>query len=270
MDRLTRIEHADDPRIATYLNIRDRELVGKANCFIAEGSVVLRKLLGSRAYQPQSALLLENRVAGLQDVVTEMCERQLPVFVASRGVIDAIAGFHMHRGVLAAGATIEPASPSDILAQLPEQATVVVCIGIANHDNIGAIFRNAAGLGADAVLYDRTCCNPLYRKSIRVSVGSVFDMPHACFENPDQLRATLAHHGFTQLALTPSGLTELSELPVSKKTALYLGTEGHGLPQSILDNLQGTRIDMPSGFDSLNVAAASAIALYHLRLKQIS
>lgn len=211
--------------------------------------------------------MLENRIAGLEDVLDQMRERNIPIYIAKRAVIDAIAGFAMHRGVLAVGATIELASVRHTLELLPEKATIVVCVGIANHDNMGAIFRNAAGLGANAVLYDATCCNPLYRKAIRVSAGSVFDMLQARFENADQLRQLLNAGGFRQIALTPSGLTELSSLPVSERTALYLGAEGHGLPPDLIAKLEGVRIDMQAGFDSLNVAVASAIALYQMRTK---
>jgi tRNA G18 (ribose-2'-O)-methylase SpoU len=264
-----RIDSADDPRIEAYLSIRDREIVGRKGSFVAEGSVVLRKLLGSRAYAPQSALILENRLDGIEDAVSAMQGRHIPVYVASRAVMDAIAGFPMHRGVLAIGAASRPTSAEEILAALPADATtLVVCVGIANHDNIGAIFRNAAGLGADAILYDATSCDPFYRKAIRVSVGSVFDMPNARFDDVDRLYGTLKQAGFTQIGLTPSGTTELSALPGRGRYALYLGAEGPGLPVPLLEKLETVRIDMPAGFDSLNVAAASAIALYQLRMRR--
>jgi tRNA G18 (ribose-2'-O)-methylase SpoU len=263
-----RIDSADDPRIEAYLSIRDREIVGRKGSFVAEGSVVLRKLLGSRAYAPQSALILENRLDGIEDAVSTMQDRDIPVYVAPRAVMDVIAGFPMHRGVLAIGAASRPTSAEEILAALPADATAVVCVGIANHDNIGAIFRNAAGLGADAILYDATSCDPFYRKAIRVSVGSVFDMPNARFDDVDRLYAGLDRAGFTQIGLTPSGTTELSALPGRGRYALYLGAEGPGLPVPLLEKLETVRIDMPAGFDSLNVAAASAIALYQLRMRR--
>lgn len=265
-----RIARADDPRIEAYLNIRDREVVGRKGSFIAEGSVVLRKLLDSQLFAPQSALILENRVAGLEDALVRMRDRGIPVFVADSGVIDAIAGFPLHRGVLAAGATIKPRSVEDILEQLPASATIVICVGISNHDNIGAIFRNAAGLGASAVFYDATSCDPMYRKAIRVSVGSVFEMAHTRFDDVTLLQGQLAQAGFQQIALTPAGPTELHDLEPAARCALYLGTEGEGLPQALIDRMQGVRIDMQEGFDSLNVAATSAIALYQLRMRKLS
>lgn len=254
-----------DLRIESYQNIRDRDLISGRGLFMAEGAVVLRRLLSSRAYAPQSALILANRLTGLADAVEQMRERGIPVYVASSEIMDAIAGFPVHRGVLAIGAAEQPTSVSDILTNLPGEATIVVCVGIANHDNIGAIFRNAAGLGASAVLYDKTSCDPFYRKAIRVSVGAVFDMPHASFENTDTLIEMLSGAGFQQIALTPSGKVEMGALTAGPRVALYLGAEGPGLPDVLLGKLDGVRIAMTPGFDSLNVATASAVALYQLR-----
>lgn len=259
------IEDSDDPRIATYRNVRDQDIVGRLGSFVAEGSVVLRKLLQSASYAPQSALILENRLAGVEDIVETMTGRGLPVYVAARPVIDAIAGFAMHRGVLAIGAPRALPTPEAVLSALPDKATVIVCIGISNHDNIGAIFRNAAGLGAGAVLFDRTCCDPLYRKAIRVSVGSVFEMPHARFEDAEALIALLDRAGYRQLALTPAGAVELTDVAPASRFALYLGAEGPGLPDNLINRLEAVRIDMHGGFDSLNVATAGAIALHSLR-----
>lgn len=260
-----RIESAADPRIEPYLSIRDREIVGRQGSFVAEGSVVLRKLLASGNYAPESALILENRLEGLGDAIALMQKRGIPVYVGTRTVMDAIAGFPIHRGVLSIGATLQPPSVDSILATLPADATVVVCVGISNHDNIGAIIRNAAGLNANAVFYDATSCDPFYRKAIRVSVGSVFDMPNARIDDADRLCAKLATHGFAQIGLTPDGATELAAWRNPGRCAIYLGAEGPGLPKALMEKLDGVRIDMAEGFDSLNVAAASAIALYQLR-----
>lgn len=255
----------DDPSIEQYRNIRDRDLIGRRGVFIAEGSVVLRRLLMSHDYALQSALILENRLIGLEDAVEQMRQRHVPVYSASREVIDTIAGFPMHRGVMAIGSAHQVRTVGSILSALPHQAIVVVCVGIANHDNIGAIFRNARGLGADAVLYDPTSCDPFYRKSIRVSVGAVFELPSARFDTVPKLRTTLRAAGFHELALSPSGQSELRELPVMPRIALYLGAEGTGLSEDLIADMNGVRIDMATGFDSLNVAATSAIALYQLQ-----
>ncbi|TIT91732.1 MAG: RNA methyltransferase, partial [Mesorhizobium sp.] len=138
-----------------------------------------------------------------------------------------------------------------------------VLVGIANHDNMGAIFRNAAAFGADAVFMDATCCDPLYRKAIRVSVGAALKVPFASFDDTAAFTALLDQSGFGQFALSPSGETDIRDAQRSKRLALYLGTEGEGLPEGLLSQLRTVRIAMAQGFDSLNVAAASAIALHH-------
>jgi tRNA G18 (ribose-2'-O)-methylase SpoU len=150
-----------------------------------------------------------------------------------------------------------------LLDASPAQALVVVLVGIANHDNMGAIFRNAAAFGADAVLMDATCCDPLYRKAIRVSVGAALKIPFAFFTDTAGFTAMLAERGFQQFALSPRGRTDIRDAKPAGRLALYLGTEGEGLPESLLARLQTVRITMSKGFDSLNVAAASAIALHH-------
>src|SRR5690606_445181 len=152
----------------------------------------------------------------------------VPVYVAPQAVLDAIAGFHMHRGVLAIGHKRVPEPLDDLLASLPERALVVTLVGIANHDNMGAIFRNAAAFGANAVLLDPTCCDPLYRKAIRVSVGAALKVPFAMAESSDELVARLAAHGFAQFALSPRGLVECRDARRPKRLALYFGTEGEG------------------------------------------
>ncbi|TIV07417.1 MAG: RNA methyltransferase, partial [Mesorhizobium sp.] len=130
-------------------------------------------------------------------------------------------------------------------------------------DNMGAIFRNAAAFGADAVLLDRTCCDPLYRKAIRVSVGAALKVPFASFNDTAAFTGTLDRLGFSQFALSPRGATDIRDAERPSRLALYLGTEGEGLPQELLARLHTVRIAMAEDFDSLNVAAASAVALHH-------
>lgn len=259
-----RIQDAADPRIDAYRNIRERDLVGRRGLFIAEGSVVLRALAASNHFQIESALILENRVAGLRDVL-EKLPAATPVYVADGHCFDTIAGFPMHRGVLAVGRRAESDSVSKILGSVKIHAMVVVCIGISNHDNMGAIFRNAAAFGADAVFYDSTCCDPLYRKSIRVSVGAVLKVPFASFDDIDNLIDELTRLNFLQVALSPSGREDLRNIRRAQRTAIFLGAEGPGLPPGLIDRLTGARIEMAADFDSLNVAAASAIALHSLK-----
>ncbi|BAV47427.1 RNA methyltransferase [Mesorhizobium loti] len=257
-----RIDDPRDSRVAAYLDIRERDLAGRQGRFVAEGKVVLDLLLSSGRFGAESILILENRLSGLNDILHK-APADLPVYVVTSAVMDAIAGFHMHRGILAIGRKATPQAAGPLLDALPAQALVVVLVGIANHDNMGAIFRNAAAFGADAVLMDATCCDPLYRKAIRVSVGAALKIPFAFFSDTAGFTAMLAERGFQQFALSPRGRTDIRDAKPAGRLALYLGTEGEGLPESLLARLQTVRITMSKGFDSLNVAAASAIALHH-------
>jgi tRNA G18 (ribose-2'-O)-methylase SpoU len=141
---------------------------------------------------------------------------------------------------------------------------VAVLFGIANHDNMGGIFRNAAAFGADAVLLDADCCDPLYRKAIRVSVGGALVVSFARMRRGEDVLALLDRHGFTALALTPAGAADLKGVIPPARAAVLLGAEGPGLPANILSRASAVRIPM-AGFDSLNVATASGIVLHHLR-----
>ncbi len=257
-----RIDDPADPRIAGYLDIRERDLAGRQGRFIAEGKVVLNVLFSARRFEAESVLLLENRLAGMADTL-RLAPPDLPVYVAPGDVLDRIAGFHMHRGVLAIGRKRPADTIETVLDALPSRALLVVLVGISNHDNMGAIFRNAAAFGADAVLLDETCCDPLYRKAIRVSVGAALKVPFATIPNADTLIATLAAHGFEQIALSPAGALDCRDMARPERLALYFGTEGEGLPEALLARLKTVRIAMAEGFDSLNVAAASAITLHH-------
>lgn len=257
-----RIDDPRDSRVAAYLDIRERDLAGRQGRFVAEGKVVLDLLLSSGRFGAESVLVLENRLGGLNDILHK-APPDLPVYVVTSAVMDAIAGFHMHRGILAIGRKEAPQAAGPLLDALPDQALVVVLVGIANHDNMGAIFRNAAAFGADAVLMDTTCCDPLYRKAIRVSVGAALKIPFASFADTSGFTAMLAERRFEQFALSPRGNIDIRDARPAERLALYLGTEGEGLPQNLLACLQTVRITMSKGFDSLNVAAASAIALHH-------
>jgi tRNA G18 (ribose-2'-O)-methylase SpoU len=261
VDQLVRIDAADDPRIAAYCNIRERDLVGREGRFIAEGHVVLNVLVES-GHEIESILLLENRVAGLS-ALTARLNPDIPVYVTGQAVIDAIAGFHLHRGILAV-AKRSPDYPIEILlAGLPEEALVVVLSAISNHDNMGSIFRNAAAFGSDAVVLDDQCCDPLYRKSIRVSVGGALKIPFVKSGDLASICGALSNEGYSLAALSPKGKSTVDRLPSQGKRALVLGSEGAGLPKEILSALPTYRIPMSASFDSLNVATASGIALYH-------
>ncbi|MDN5927772.1 MAG: RNA methyltransferase [Hyphomicrobiales bacterium] len=264
---LIRIDDCDDPRIALYRDIRERDLSGREGLFVAEGKVVLNVLFTARRFAVESVLLLENRVAGMKEILAAISE-ETPVYVASQDVIDRIAGFHLHRGVLALGRRRMGESLSGLVAGLPQKALVVALVGISNHDNVGAIFRNAAAFGADAVILDETSCDPLYRKAIRVSVGAALKVPFTRNGDADAMMAALDEAEFSVFALSPAGAVEIADLVPTRRVALVLGSEGEGLPIGLLSKLGTMRIGMAPGFDSLNVATASAVALHHLWRKQ--
>ena len=257
------INDPDDARIEPYRAVRERDLVGRGDRFVVEGEVVLRVFLTRSKLAAESLLIAENRIAGLADLMPAV-PTETPVYVASRSVMDAIVGFPIHRGILAVGRRGPPVGIDALLAGLPRQALVVGLVGIANHDNVGGIFRNAAAFGASAVLVDSGTCDPLYRKAIRVSVGGVLMVPFARAGNAETMLASLESAGFESIALSPSGREDLDAVSAAPRSALLLGAEGPGLPQTILERMRTVRIPMRGGFDSLNVATSSGIALHHL------
>jgi tRNA G18 (ribose-2'-O)-methylase SpoU len=255
------ITDPDDPRIAGYRQVRERDLVGREGLFVAEGEVVLRTLVRDGRHAVQSVLLAQKRVEGLADLIAAL-PAGAPVYTADQDVLDAIAGFHIHRGILALGRRAPEIAADVLLQQMGPRALALALFGIGNHDNMGGLFRNAAAFGVGAVLLDPTCCDPLYRKAIRVSVGAALTVPFARIEG-DPL-ALFERHGFAALALSPSGSTTLAELKRPERAAVLLGAEGPGLPADLLARTTTVSIPMAGRFDSLNVATTSGIVLHHL------
>ena len=262
---LIRIEDADDPRIAGFREIRERDLTRRQRRFVAEGTVVLNLLVdshtGAGTFAAESLLLLENRVGGLASLIERLPD-DVPIHIASKTVMNAIAGFDIHRGVLALGIRRSAPTTRELLASLPDSALVVAACGIANHDNIGAIFRNAAAFGADAVLLDETCCDPLYRKALRVSVGSILRIPYAREGSITDLLKALGEGGFSLWGLSPRGAIDIRQIAPGDRAALLTGTEGEGLPQEVLASIRTARIPQAPGLDSLNAGTATGVALF--------
>ncbi|HEY0044668.1 MAG TPA: RNA methyltransferase [Allosphingosinicella sp.] len=260
-----------DPRIEPYRDIRERDLVGRQGLFVAEGKVVVEKLVGSIDHRPLSLLIAAKRVTALEPLLARLPE-EVPIFTAEQPVFDAVAGFPMHRGILAIGRRVDNPSAEALLGRIAAEeaghADVLFLSGIANHDNMGGIFRNAAAFGAKAVLLDPDCCDPLYRKAIRVSVGASLLVPFARLAQGEDAPALLASHGFASVALSPSGETLLSDWRPSARNALLLGAEGPGLPPELIGGTRSVRIAMSAGFDSLNVATTSGIVLHHLSARR--
>lgn len=256
------IDDPDDPRLADYRQVRERDLVGRDGGFIAEGVVVLEKLIRGQRHPLRSVLIAQKRVEALAPLLAGLGEGVV-VYAADQAAMDAVVGFHIHRGVLAAGRRVEP-DLAGLIAGLPARALVVGLMGIANHDNMGGLFRNAAAFGADAVVLDDGCCDPLYRKAIRVSVGAALTTPFARAGSAQAMVEALAAAGFDLVALSPQGRADLADIAPAERTAVLFGAEGPGLPDGVLARCRTARIPMAGGFDSLNVATSSGIVLHHL------
>ena len=262
------VDRADDPRLQAYTSIREKDLTsGHGARFIIEGKVTLETALRRGRFKLESLFLAKSRLEPLADLLAQVPE-DVPIYMAPQEVMDAVAGFPMHRGVLACGIKGDIPSPAEFLSQGVRAAapsTLLMLSDLSNHDNVGACFRNAAAFGADAVLMDAQCCDPLYRKAIRVSSGASLWLPYAHGgTGMDMVNAAKAE-GYEVWAMTPrADASPLTALPVPDRLAILLGAEGPGLPDALISAATPVRIPMSSGFDSVNVATAGAITLAHV------
>ena len=267
MAELIPIDDPGDPRVAAYRDIKERDLVGRQSLFIAEGETVLRSFVRDAPGRVRSLLIDGKRAGKLADAFDDLPEGT-PVYVAGQAVLDAIAGFHLHRGVLAVGAKPTPPSVEALLGGVGARAVVLVLMGIANHDNLGGIFRNAAAFGVDGVILDADCCDPFYRKAIRVSSGATHSVPTAWLAPGQDVAGLLERHGFRGLALSPAADEILARLVPPARAAVLLGAEGPGLSPEVMARVRTIGIPMAGGFDSLNVATTSGVVLHHLRFAE--
>ncbi|WP_434994381.1 TrmH family RNA methyltransferase [Arthrobacter sp. Ld5] len=264
---LVPLDAADDPRLADYRNLTDVQLrLAKEpaeGLYIAESSKVLRRAVDA-GHVPRSFLLAPKWLPDLADVVARF--PSVPAYVAPEATLEAITGFHLHRGALAA---MHRPAPRPLGGLLAAARRVAVIEDMVDHTNLGAVFRSAAALGVDAVLLSPRSADPLYRRAVRVSMGSVFQVPWARLGSwPGDLAAVRAA-GFTlaALALGP-GAVPLGAFPARdhERLALLLGTEGDGLSDAALaESDVALTIPMHGGVDSLNVAAAAAVAFWECR-----
>lgn len=259
------VQDAADPRLADYAGLKERDLAARSNAFIAEGELVVRRLAAS-PYRLRSLLLSDDRVPSVADLVRSL-PPHVPVYTAPRTVVHAVVGFPIHRGVLAAG---ERAPATDPRAMLAACSSLVVLEDIANLDNMGGVFRTAAALGGanPGVLLSPGCCDPLYRKGIRVSMGWALHLPFAVLDPwPHGLREVSAA-GFTVIAMTPrQGALSLDQAAArcTGRAAVVLGTEGRGLSEEAIVSADlACRVPMNERVDSLNVVVAGAVALSRL------
>ena len=266
------MESADDAALADYRDLTDVALRSRhepeAGLFIAESEKVARRAVAA-GYRPRSFLVLERFLPQLDDLLAQVGAGEhgdIPVFVGDDATLHAVTGFHVHRGVLAAMHRPRLPSVDDVLAGATR---VAILEDIVDHTNVGAIFRSAAAMGVDAVLVTPRCADPLYRRSVRVSMGTVFQVPWTRLDAWPTDVALLHEHGFTlaafALAEDALSLDDLAADP-PERLAVVLGTEGAGLTDAGLRACDlSVRIPMHGGVDSLNVAAASAVAFWALR-----
>lgn len=265
---VARISTEDDPRISDYRNVPDPELLRRGGLFIAENRLVVRALLASRRFRTRSVLVTDAAFESLRDVLLPR-QDDLPIYVCATALMQPIAGFNLHRGCLAIGERGSVPPLQQWLRDHPGARRLVLLEGMTNADNMGGIFRTARAFGVDAVALGPRCCDPLYRKSIRVSIGAALEVPFAeAGDWPDAV-LRVRDQGFRVLALTPAAdavdLEEAVREPAGDKIAVLAGNEGEGLsPDAQAACDLRVRIPMVAGVDSLNVTTAAGIAMYRL------
>ncbi|NYG55827.1 TrmH family RNA methyltransferase [Nocardioides perillae] len=262
MAELVTVDDPADPRLADYRDLRDvqlrRHLEAEHGLFLAEGEKVVRRAVEA-GFAPRSFLVAPRWLDGLADV---LAASDAPCYVVSEALAEQVTGFHVHRGAIA---SLER-RPLPTVAEVLEGArSVLVLEDVVDHTNVGAIFRSGAALGFDAVLLSPRCADPLYRRSVKVAMGAVFSVPWTRLPDWHDALPALSAAGFTTVALTLAADAVPVEDAVAgvDRIALVLGTEGHGLSprwQSAAD--RRAVIPMRAGVDSLNVAAATAVACY--------
>lgn len=264
--RFVEISDPGDPRLSDYTDLTDvalrRRREPAEGLYMAESSTVIRRALAA-GHTPRSFLMAPRWLTDLADVIDTW---DVPTYVGSEEVLERLTGFHLHRGALAAMHRPELAAVADVVAS---GRRVAILEDVVDHTNVGAAFRSAAALGVDAVLVTPRCADPFYRRSVRVSMGTVFQVPWTRIEpwpgGVEQLRAL----GFTvaALALTDDAVPlEAIEADPPERLAWVLGTEGDGLSRGAIESADlVVQIPMAGGVDSLNVAAAAAVAFWATR-----
>ncbi|MCW2823352.1 MAG: rRNA methyltransferase [Aeromicrobium sp.] len=265
MAQIVRLDDLDDPRLRDYVDLRDVQLrlrlESERGLFLAEGEKVVRRAVES-GHAPRSFLMSPKWLESLADVLDAS---DAPCFVLDDAAIERLTGFHVHRGALAALERPDLPSPAEVLAAARR---VVVVEDLADHTNVGAIFRSVAALGFDAVLLSPRCADPLYRRAIKVSMGSVFWLPYARVEDWYGAPELLREAGYTTYAMTlADDSVALDVVPRDvERLALVVGSEGHGLSARWEQSADHrVTIPMAADIDSLNVASSVAVACWELR-----
>lgn len=259
------IDDLADPRVAIYRNVRDAALRDAQGVFLVESRLCVRRLLELDRHRVRSVFVTRVALDSLGDVLGSE-DLPFPIYLASADLMKRVVGFNMHRGCVAAAERGDAPRLDSLLAREPR--LIIGLEGVANPENVGGVFRNAAAFGADAVLLSADCADPLYRKAIRVSMGSTLRVPFAWIEDwPDAL-GTLRVEGLTSLAFSTSHdaavLDEWKRDRADRGLVLLFGAEGDGLRAATAAAAdQMIRITMAEDVDSLNIATASGVALHH-------
>jgi len=260
-----RIDAADDPRLADYRGVSDPALLRSRSLFVAEGRIVVTRLIEDGRWVLRSVLVSDAARRDLESTLAAVAGR-VPIFVCEASDFLGITGHDIHRGCLALVERRPALSLDDVLVAA---RLAVVLEGVSNADNVGGVFRNAAAFGADVVLLSPTCCDPLYRKAVRTSMGATLRVPFVEVEEWPAALTRLRAAGFRLVALTPREPSEALEAFASRargpKLALLVGSEGPGLTVAVESAADDrVRIPITRGIDSLNLAVATGIALERL------
>jgi tRNA G18 (ribose-2'-O)-methylase SpoU len=258
------VDTPDDPRLSDFRAVSDPELAARHGFFIAEGRLVVRRLLTESPLAARAVLVTLSAMKALEDALPRT--PAVPVYLVSKEVMEHVAGFNIHRGCLASG--VRP-PPADWRAVIDRAHRLVILERVGDADNVGAIFRSAAAFGADAILLGPSCADPLYRKAIRTSMGAALTLRFAGAEPWPAALTELTASGWAVVALSPAAgampLRTFSAATRQPRVALVVGHEGEGLTEAALHACDyHVRIPIRASVDSLNVAAAAAIALYEL------
>jgi tRNA G18 (ribose-2'-O)-methylase SpoU len=256
---------ADDPRVADYRGVSDPELLRSRSLFIAEGRIVVTRLIEDGRWTVRSVLVSDAAKRDLEAVLAAIAAR-VPILVCEAAHFLGITGYDIHRGCLA---LVERPPALPLEAALATARLAVVLEGVSNADNVGGVFRNVAAFGADVVVLSPTCCDPLYRKAIRTSMGATLRVPFVQLGEWPAALPRLRAAGFRLVALTPREPSEpldtFASRPREPKLALLVGAEGQGLTPSVESSADDrVSIPMARGIDSLNLAVATGIALEQL------
>jgi tRNA G18 (ribose-2'-O)-methylase SpoU len=267
---IVRVEDPDDPRLAAYRNVPDHTLLTEQGLFVAEGRLVVRRLIEAPRLATRSVMVTDTALVPLRDLLDT--REGLPVYLVPQVVMNGITGFNVHRGSLAIGERPRPCQWQEIVSGARR---VVALERVGNADNVGSVFRSAAAFGVDGVLLEPGCTDPLYRKAIRTSMGAALSMPFAVAEPWPDVLHQLGRDGWVVLAMTPSTrarpLPEIVPEIADRRVVVVMGHEGDGVSAEALEACtHHARIPITAAVDSLNVAVATAIVLYTLTARDFT